>query len=119
VDLCADPPAGPFAAVGWRAGGLQAAALAVTMASRVDRLVLCFVPAPIDTEVDFDPANIAAKTLVLVAQADADAPSRHARWWKERIRDCRIEMVPRVSNDAISLVWKRVLSHAAPHTLRA
>jgi pimeloyl-ACP methyl ester carboxylesterase len=118
IKLSATPPAGPFAAVGWRFGGLTAAALAATLPSRVDRLVLCCVPAPIDAPPDFDPGNITAKTLLLFGQADPDAPAAHARWWKEHIRDARIEMVPRASSDIIDVLWKRVLSHAAPKTLR-
>ena len=112
------PPAGVFGAVGWRHAGLAAAALAAANASSVDRLVLCCVPAPIDAALDFEPGDIAAKTLLLFGQADPDAPARHARWWKDRIRGARVEMVPRASSDLVSVMWGRVLSHAAPDTLR-
>lgn len=118
VQLVAQPPAGAFAAVGWRLGGLSAAAQAARLPSRVDRLVLCCVPAPVDVEPSFDPDTIAAKTLLLFGQADPDATTAHARWWKQHIRDARIEMVPGAISDIIGALWKRVLSHAAPRTLR-
>ena len=118
IDLRSSPPPGGFAVVGWRLAGRQAASLAASEASRVDRLVLCCVPAPIDEPLDFDPAEIAAKTLLLFGQHDPDAPSRHARWWKDRIADARVEMVPRSSSEIIGTMWKRILSHAAPNTSR-
>lgn len=109
---------GQFAAVGWRRGGLAAAKLAATMPDRVDRLVLCCVPAPIDHDPDFDPRDIAAKTLLLFGQADPDAPSQHARWWKSHLQNARVEMVPGAGSDIIHALWKRTLSHAAPNSLR-
>jgi len=118
IVLCTTPPDGSFAAVGWRHAGLAAAALAASNPSRVDRLVLCCVPAPIDGALDFDPRDIAAKTLVLFGQADAEAPARHARWWKDHIPDARVEMVPRSGSDLLFAMWGRVLSHAAPGSLR-
>jgi pimeloyl-ACP methyl ester carboxylesterase len=108
------PPDGPFAAVGWRQAGLAAAALAASEASRVGRLVLCCVPAPIGTPLDFDPADITAKTLVLYGQLDANAPPAHARWWKAHIPDVRVEMLPRQASDLTEAVWRRVMSHSAP-----
>ena len=118
LELAPAPPAGVFAAVGWRRAGLAAAVLAATTPSRVDRLVLCCVPVPLDADPGFDPGDIAAKTLVLFGQLDSEAPAAHARWWKEHIADARVEMVPRAGSDVIERLWKRILSHAAPHSLR-
>jgi pimeloyl-ACP methyl ester carboxylesterase len=117
VELVSEPPGRTFAAVGWRTGGLRAAALAASYQSQVDRLVLCCVPIPTD-ERPLDPGAITAKTLLVYGQLDEEAPFRHARWWKKHLRDARVEMVPRRGNDIIDVMWKRILSHAAPHTLR-
>ena len=119
VELGPAPESGRYAVVGWRGAGRAAAHLAAAEPSRVDRLVLCCVPAPMDTDPGFDPADIVAKTLLLFGQADPDAPASHARWWKKELRDARIEMVPRAGSDIIEALWKRVLSHAAPRATRA
>lgn len=117
VELVAAPGATVFAAVGWRGAGLRAAALAADHPARVDRLVLCCVPAPFEGPA-FDPGRITAKTLLLYGQADEEAPFAHAKWWKEHLRGAaRVEMVPRRGSDIIGLMWKRILSHAAPNTL--
>ena len=118
IELRKTAPTGIFGAVGWRQAGLAAAALAAADGSRVDRLVLCCVPAPIDAALGFEPGDIVAKTLLLFGQADPDAPARHARWWKDRIRGSRVEMVPSAGSDLVSAMWGRVLSHAAPDTIR-
>ena len=119
IELRSATPVGQkFALVGWRHAGLAAAALAAANPSRVDRLVLCGVPTPVDGVLDFDPGDIGAKTLLLFGQKDPAAPARHARWWKDRIRDSRVEMVPGAGSEIISTMWGRVLSHAAPGTLR-
>ena len=112
------PAHGRFAAVGWRGAGLRAALLAASSPQQVDRLVLCCVPAPFDGT-DFDPSDIAAKTLVLYGQSDEDAPFAHAKWWKDHLRSARVEMVPGQGSDIIGVMWNRILSHAAPHTLRS
>ena len=118
IELLASPPSGSFAVIGWRIAGQEGAALAASQASRVDRLVLCCVPAPVGDELSFEPHDIAAKTLLLFGQHDPDAPSRHARWWKDRIPGARVEMVPRSGSEIIATMWKRILSHAAPNTAR-
>lgn len=117
VELVTDPPSGTFAAVGWRHAGLRAAELAAARTTQVDRLVLCCVPIPGDA-ITFDPNSISAKTLLIYGQNDRDAPFHHARWWKDNLRNARVEMVPQRDSDIIATVWKRILSHAAPHTLR-
>lgn len=117
VELSATPSGEHFAVVGWRHAGLAAAAMAAANPSRVDRLVLCGVPAPVDGLLDFDLGDITAKTLLLFGQKDEAAPTRHAWWWKDRIRDARVEMVPGAGSDIITAMWGRVLSHAAPGSL--
>lgn len=118
VAIVGEPPDGTFAAVGWRAAGQTAARLAATYPGRVDRLVLCCVPAPFETA-DFDPGQIAAKTLLLYGQFDEDAPFAHAKWWKDQLANARVEMVPRRGSDILDVVGKRILSHVAPRTIRA
>jgi len=118
VQLGAPPSRGVFAAVGWRRAGIGAAELAATTPRRVDRLVLCCVPAPTD-ELSFDPSAITAKTLIIFGQLDEDAPGRDAKWWKGHIPSARIEMTPKRGSDIIELSWKRILSHAAPNTTRS
>ena len=118
VELVGEPSAATFAAVGWRSAGLRAAALAATHPERVDRLVLCCVPAPFEDRT-FDPGGIAAKTLLLYGQLDEETPFAHAKWWKEHLPAARVEMVPGRGSDIIDVMWKRILSHAAPNTLRS
>jgi pimeloyl-ACP methyl ester carboxylesterase len=118
IQLRSTPVGENFAVVGWRLPGLEAAALAAANPSGVDRLVLCSVPAPVDGVLDFDPGDIGAKTLLLFGQKDPATPALHARWWKDRIRDSRVEMVPGAGSAIISTMWGRVLSHAAPGSLR-
>jgi pimeloyl-ACP methyl ester carboxylesterase len=118
IELVTDVPDGTFAAVGWRQGGIRAAALAASQPPQVDRLVLCCVPIPTD-ESAFDVGAITAKTLLIYGQLDPEAPFRHARWWKDNLRDARIEMVPGRGSDIIDVMWKRICAHAAPHTLRS
>jgi pimeloyl-ACP methyl ester carboxylesterase len=117
IELGPPPARGTFAAVGWRGAGLHAAVLAAEAPKRVDRLVLCCVPAPAG-DLTFDPGAIAAKTLVIYGQFDDEAPARDAKWWKSHLVSARIEMVPRHGSDIIELFWKRILSHAAPNTTR-
>ena len=118
VQLAPPPNRGTFAAVGWRHAGLRAAELAAKAPKRLDRLVLCCVPAPTG-DLTFDPGAIAAKTLVIYGQYDDEAPAGDAKWWKSHLVSARIEMVPKHGNDVIELSWKRILSHAAPNTMRA
>ena len=118
IELVTHPGEGHFAAIGWGVEGVRAAELAATDPSRVTRLVLCGVPADPES-LSFDPAAITAKTLLLYGQMDEDAPPRHAEWWKGQLsHGARVEIVPRRGNDFIDDMWGRVLSHAAPHTLR-
>jgi pimeloyl-ACP methyl ester carboxylesterase len=118
VRLGPPPGRGVFAAVGWRRAGLRAAELAAKAPKRVDRLVLCCVPAPTG-DLTFDPGAIAAKTLVIYGQLDDEAPARDAKWWKSHLVRARIEMVPKHGSDVIEPSWRRILSHAAPNTMRS
>jgi len=62
----------------------------------------------------FDPADVAAKTLVIAGQADAIAGHAHAAWYQRALPDARLEMVPGVGHLAIASTWGRILSHLAP-----
>lgn len=120
IQLTTAAPDGDFAAIGWRSGGLRAAELAARRGPDVTRLVLCAVPSPADEgDLDFDIGSIEAKTLLLYGQTDADAPPRAAEWWKKHLpKGGRVEIVPRRDSDFIAAMWGRVLSHAAPGSLR-
>jgi len=115
IELRTSPQGERFAVIGWRHAGLEAASLAAANPFGVDRLVLCSVPAPIDGMLDFDPGDIGAKTLLLYGQNDPAAPARHARWWKDRIRDSRVEMVPNADSDIINTMWARALPRRTRH----
>lgn len=120
IELTTAPPDRAFAAIGWRSGGLRAAELAARRGRDVTRLVLCAVPAPADEcDLTFDIASIEAKALLLYGQTDPDAPPPAAEWWKKHLpRGGRVEIVPRRDSDFIAAMWGRVLSHAAPGSLR-
>jgi pimeloyl-ACP methyl ester carboxylesterase len=105
---------------GWSAGGRVALDLAARRPDLVDRLVLLGTPAPDDaTPLGFEPADVHAKTLLLYGNADPLVGPAHARWWKSRLTDSRIEMMPGVGHLLVVPGWKRVLSHLAPGALTA
>jgi pimeloyl-ACP methyl ester carboxylesterase len=66
----------------------------------------------------FRPEDVEAKTLLLYGMADGAVRGGHARWWKDRLPDSRIEMMPRLGHLLIVPAWKRVLSHLAPGSRR-
>jgi pimeloyl-ACP methyl ester carboxylesterase len=66
----------------------------------------------------FEPSAVAAKTLLLYGAADPVAGPRHARWWKENLRDARVEIAPAAGHLVIVPMWGRVLSHLAPGARR-
>ena len=66
----------------------------------------------------FDPADVAAKTLIVNGQADPLAGNAHASWYQKAIPDARVEMMPGVGHLAVIPAWDRVLSHLAPGTTR-
>ena len=120
IELKVSPPDGVFAAVGWRSAGLRAAELAARRGPDVARLVLCAVPAPThEDDLGFDVGSIVAKTLLLYGQTDEDAPPSAAEWWKKHLPGgARVEIVPRRGSDFIAGMWGRVISHAAPGSIR-
>jgi pimeloyl-ACP methyl ester carboxylesterase len=66
----------------------------------------------------FEPAGVQTKTLLLYGSQDPVAGSRHGRWWLEHLPDARLEMVPGAGHLLMIPLWKRVLSHLAPHCTR-
>jgi pimeloyl-ACP methyl ester carboxylesterase len=62
----------------------------------------------------FEPADVAAKTLLVYGDADPLGGSRHGRWWQGRLPNARLEMVPGGGHLVIVPMWRRVLSHLAP-----
>jgi pimeloyl-ACP methyl ester carboxylesterase len=62
----------------------------------------------------FEPAAVAAKTLLLYGSADPVAGSAHGRWWQRNLANARLEMVPDAGHLLIIPTWRRVLSHLAP-----
>jgi pimeloyl-ACP methyl ester carboxylesterase len=62
----------------------------------------------------FAPEDVQAKTLLLYGSRDPLAGPRHGRWWQERIRDARLEVVPGAGHLLVIPSWARALSHLAP-----
>ncbi|WP_431218885.1 alpha/beta fold hydrolase [Leifsonia xyli] len=65
----------------------------------------------------FEPADVAAKTLIIAGQADQLAGHAHAAWYQRALADSRVEMVPGAGHLAIVPMWGRILSHLAPATV--
>jgi pimeloyl-ACP methyl ester carboxylesterase len=63
----------------------------------------------------FEPEAVEAKTLLLYGSHDPLAGPRHGRWWRERLPDARLEVVPEAGHLLVIPMWPRVLSHLAPH----
>lgn len=63
----------------------------------------------------FEPAAVAAKTLLLYGSADPGASSKDARWFQEQIPDAAIEVVPSVGALVVISQWSRILAHVAPN----
>ena len=61
----------------------------------------------------FEPAGVAAKTLLLYGGRDPIG-GRHGRWWQRQLPDARLEMVPDAGHLLVIPVWERALSHLAP-----
>jgi pimeloyl-ACP methyl ester carboxylesterase len=111
--------AGPVAVVGSSAAGLDALAFAVRHAGRVDRAVLVATPIPDDPgALAFDLAEVTAKTLLLFGAKDPLTGSRHGAWWQRALPNARLEMSPHGGHDLLVPMWKRTLSHVAPHCKR-
>lgn len=65
----------------------------------------------------FEPDDVQAKTLLLYGTADTQVKGAHARWWKSKLPNSRIEMMPGVGHQIVVPAWKRVLSHLAPGSI--
>ncbi|MCU1505274.1 MAG: alpha/beta hydrolase [Microbacteriaceae bacterium] len=61
----------------------------------------------------FDPASVAAKTLLLYGGAD-QITGAHGRWYQKRIPHSRLETVKDVGHLLVVPMWDRILSHVAP-----
>lgn len=61
----------------------------------------------------FVPEEVHAKTLLLYGDQDPIG-SRHARWWKARLPDARVEMAPGLGHLLAIPLWRRALAHLAP-----
>lgn len=68
----------------------------------------------LDETLRFEPAEIQAKTLLLYGYADTYVSPAHAKWWKDRLPNSRIEMMPGIGHVMVVPGWKRTLSHLAP-----
>jgi pimeloyl-ACP methyl ester carboxylesterase len=62
----------------------------------------------------FEPAEVAAKTLLLYGDEDPVAGPEHGRWWQRKIPDARLEEVPAAGHLLVVPMWHRVLAHLAP-----
>jgi pimeloyl-ACP methyl ester carboxylesterase len=62
----------------------------------------------------FEPGDVEAKVLLLYGSRDPIAGPKHGRWWKERLPNSRLEVVPGAGHLLIVPMWRRVLSHLAP-----
>jgi pimeloyl-ACP methyl ester carboxylesterase len=62
----------------------------------------------------FEPEAVAAKTLLLYGSHDPLAGPRHGRWWRERLPDAHLEIVPGAGHLLLIPMWSRVLSHLTP-----
>jgi len=62
----------------------------------------------------FEPAAVAAKTLLLYGAADPVAGPRHGKWYQRQLPDARYEQAPGRGHLLIIPAWQRALSHLAP-----
>lgn len=110
------------AIVGYRDGADVALRAAVELGDTIDRLALVAVAAPAEP-LDRDDLGaliegVTAKTLIMNGRQDKTAAAAAAGWYKDHLVSARVEMVPAESALSLSAVWGRVLSHAAPGTMR-
>jgi pimeloyl-ACP methyl ester carboxylesterase len=66
----------------------------------------------------FEPEAVEAKTLLLYGSNDPIAGPRHGRWWRERLPDACLEVVPGAGHLLVIPMWSRALSHLAPKRRR-
>jgi pimeloyl-ACP methyl ester carboxylesterase len=62
----------------------------------------------------FEPEAVEAKTLLLYGSHDPLAGPRHGEWWRERLPDARLEVVPDAGHLLVIPMWPRVLAHLVP-----
>ena len=108
--------------MGYREGADVALRAAVELGDTIDRLALVAVAAPAEP-LDRDDLGaliegVTAKTLIMNGRQDKTAAAAAAGWYKDHLVSARVEMVPAESALSLSAVWGRVLSHAAPGTMR-
>jgi pimeloyl-ACP methyl ester carboxylesterase len=109
----------PVGVVGSSTAGLDALVFAARHPRLVDRLVLVGTPIPDDeAALGFELSEVTAKTLLLFGAKDPLTGSRHGSWWQKRLPDARLEMSPDGGHELLVPMWKRVLSHVAPHCKR-
>ncbi|PZS05269.1 MAG: alpha/beta hydrolase [Pseudonocardiales bacterium] len=65
----------------------------------------------------FEPADVAAKTLLLYGAADPILTTAHGRWYQRRLPDSRLETSPNAGHLLVMRRWDRVLSFLAPGAL--
>lgn len=59
----------------------------------------------------FDPASVAATTLLLYGSEDPVTGQAHATWWQGHLPNARVEMVPNAGHMVVIPMWERVLAH--------
>ena len=62
----------------------------------------------------FEPRSVEAETLLLYGSRDALAGPRHGRWWKSKLPDADLEVVPGAGHLLVVPMWARALSHLVP-----
>jgi pimeloyl-ACP methyl ester carboxylesterase len=62
----------------------------------------------------FEPEAVEAETLLLYGTHDPVAGPRHGSWWRERLPDAHLEVVPDAGHLLVIPMWPRVLSHLVP-----
>jgi pimeloyl-ACP methyl ester carboxylesterase len=61
----------------------------------------------------FEPEAVEAQTLLLYGSHDPIAGPPHGRWWRERLPNAHLEVVPGAGHLLVIPMWPRVLSHVA------
>ena len=59
----------------------------------------------------FEPASVAAETLLLYGSADPIAGPAHGEWWQKQLPNAHLEVVPDAGHLLVMPMWKGVLSH--------
>lgn len=62
----------------------------------------------------FDPAAVAAETLLIYGGKDAEIGPPHGAWWQRALPNGRLEVVPESGHLVVVPAWERVLGHLAP-----